>query len=356
MSDYNSSLPIRTEADGDAVVKVGDGATPSQYLGIDASGRVVVKINDGSGNSLTSQASGGQRALDVGINVAGVQIDPRDMRALTSADIVTVEQGTSPWIVKDVAAGAVAGGTAGTFSLLAGGIYNATPLTLTDGQQAALQVDASGKLLVSASVTSSDDHDYGTVGAATLRTAAQLGNATGAAAWDFGASSAQTLRVAALVGNASGLASFGNGATGAQTLRVAANLAVGGADVSGANPVPVTISGATTGTEVLDFAQASAVAASSSSTHSYAVTSTKTLTLQQVVAAGSGKIKVAISMGTTGSEVLKAVLFNSTSSPNVVYTFAAPQQLADTESVKVVITNLDKQAQDLYSTIEGFES
>lgn len=53
-----------------------------------------VNIHDGAGNSLTSQVSGGQRALDVGINVAGVQVDPRQIRALTSADTVTVVQPT----------------------------------------------------------------------------------------------------------------------------------------------------------------------------------------------------------------------------------------------------------------------
>lgn len=35
------------------------------------------KLQDGSGNAITSQVSGSQRPLDVGINVAGVQVDPR---------------------------------------------------------------------------------------------------------------------------------------------------------------------------------------------------------------------------------------------------------------------------------------
>ena len=154
MSDYNSSLPIRTENNGDAAVKVVDGTTPAQALAVDASGRVTVKNADGAGNALTSQASGAQRALDVGINVAGTQIDPRVIRALTSSDVVSVVQSTSPWITKDAADGSVTGGTAGTFSLLAGGIYNSTLPTLTNGQQASLQVDSSGKLLVSAAISS----------------------------------------------------------------------------------------------------------------------------------------------------------------------------------------------------------
>lgn len=57
------------------------------------------KLQDGSGNNITSQVNGSQRALDVGIDVAGVQVDPRAIRALTSSDVVTVDQGTSPWIV-----------------------------------------------------------------------------------------------------------------------------------------------------------------------------------------------------------------------------------------------------------------
>lgn len=52
------------------------------------------KLQDGNGNIVTSQANGAQRALDVGINVAGVQIDPRSIRALTSGgDSVTAAQG-----------------------------------------------------------------------------------------------------------------------------------------------------------------------------------------------------------------------------------------------------------------------
>lgn len=66
---------------------------------LDTNDNIGAFLRDAAGNLLTSQASGGQRALDVGINVAGVQVDPRDIRALTNADVVTAEQGTSPWVV-----------------------------------------------------------------------------------------------------------------------------------------------------------------------------------------------------------------------------------------------------------------
>ncbi len=53
-------------------------------------------FTDSNGNSLTSQTSGAQQALDVGVNVAGVQVDPRQVRPLTSADQVTVASSALP--------------------------------------------------------------------------------------------------------------------------------------------------------------------------------------------------------------------------------------------------------------------
>ena len=58
------------------------------------SGTITAKLQDGGGTNLTSQVNGSQRALDVGIDVSGVQIDPRAIRALTSSDTVTVVQST----------------------------------------------------------------------------------------------------------------------------------------------------------------------------------------------------------------------------------------------------------------------
>lgn len=48
------------------------------------------KLQDGSGTAITSQSSGTQRALDVGVNVGGVQVDPRSIRPLTAQDSVSV--------------------------------------------------------------------------------------------------------------------------------------------------------------------------------------------------------------------------------------------------------------------------
>lgn len=169
------------------------------------SGTWVMRLQDGSGNAITSQVSGAQRALDVGINVAGVQVDPRTRTwNLSSSDVPLVSQGTAAaaaggWPVKltdgtnttavkaastaplatdpaavvvqspngnhataanqateitalqliDNPVGSVAAGTAGTSSYLGGGVYNTALPSLTNGQQAAMQLDASGRHIVS---------------------------------------------------------------------------------------------------------------------------------------------------------------------------------------------------------------
>jgi hypothetical protein len=245
-----------------------------------------------------------------------------------------------------------------------------------------------------------EDHNYGAVGNNTLRTAAQIGNSGGAANFGAGATGAQTLRVEANQG-ASASATNGwfvkltNGtntaavsATGELSVQVTQPLPAGtnnigivnsntrdgsgtaitsgaqgakqaldvelnanGALISSTNPLPVVISNAVPGTEVLDYKAATVISAGASDTHTYTVTTGKTLTLQQIFASASGKIKVEVKIG----GVTKMVLFNSTSSPNVNYVFANPQAVASTVAVALIVSNLDKQAMDLYSTIEGVE-
>lgn len=60
----------------------------------------------------------------------------------------------------DPSAGSVAGGTAGTASLLTGAVFRTALPTLTNGQQVALQVDANGRLLT----TSTGSSTFGTTG------------------------------------------------------------------------------------------------------------------------------------------------------------------------------------------------
>lgn len=90
--EYSLGVSLRFSANGGSV----PAATNANPLRIDPTGTTSqpVKLQDGSGTNITSQASGAQRALDVGIDVAGTQVDPRSIRALTSSDVVTANQGS----------------------------------------------------------------------------------------------------------------------------------------------------------------------------------------------------------------------------------------------------------------------
>lgn len=410
-----STINASRYTSGDQVLLVTDlaGNTNTDlqyYLGaaVSVTNPIMTTISDGT-HSITAAISAYGTA-PTGTEVMGVNA------YITNTP--TVNQGTSPWIVKDLADGSASGGTAGTFSQLAGGIYNSTPPTLTTGQQASLQLDSAGRLLVDAAVTFPYDTNYGTVDATTLRTASQIGNATGAANFNYGtvgaqtlrtasqignatgaadfgagAATAQTLRVTAAnfpttvdtnygtvgastirtasqIGNATGAADFGAGATDAQTLRVTANqgtpntaanawpitITSGGAANSAANPVYVSVD-TVPGTTVDDFKQAVAIAVNASDNHLYTVPAGKNFYFDQVIAAASGLAKMLIAVETgvgTGIFTTICVQFNSTADASMDVTFASPIIVATGVRVEVTMTNLDKGAQDLYSTICGY--
>lgn len=323
------------------------------------------------------------------------------------------------WLqVVQPANGPAAPGTASAYSVLAGGIYNSTPETLTNGQQSALQLTSTGALIVSASLsydtnwgtvgantlrvaaeignatgaanfnygaingqslqtaaqlgnaTGAIDYNFGTVDAQTIRTAAQVGNATGAADFNYGTVGAQTLRVAAQIGNATGAADFGAGATDAQTLRVTSNqgtpntaanawptyITSGGTANSPTNPLYVSVDTAA-GTTVDDFLDSSSVASGASSTHNYTAGGTTAFYFDQVIitSAGLAKAVVAVETGVaTGIFTTKFVQFNSTANPNMDVTLATAIVVPTGVRVQVVVTNLDKGSTDLYSTISGY--
>lgn len=393
MSDSNSALPVRTQNNGDVVAKIGDGTTSSQFLAIDATGRVTIKLDDGNGNAITSQVSGAQRALDVGINVAGVQIDPRSIRALTATDVVTAQQGTSPWVTKDQSDGPVTPGTVASFSQLMGGQFNSTLPTLTTGQQAAIQVDSSGRILIGAGTA--------TIGAVTQGTtpwvenlsqvggsAIALGQTTMSASLPVTIASNQTAlstkdaadgpvaagtaaansllgglvfntaaptvtngQQVALQGDSSGnlKVNLATPIPAGTNLIGGTNLFIGGTVASGTNPVPVSISTTTPGTAVQNYATTAAVAPAASTTLTYTVATGHTFNLQSIFASASGKIKVVVQIGAT--TIFAA--FNSTANPNISIPVVTAPLIAAAGTVNVIITNLDLVAQDVYATVEG---
>ena len=63
MADYNSSLPIRTEADGDVVAAIVDKVTPANSWDIDANGAGLVSMVDAAGNQIVIDSNGNLSTL-----------------------------------------------------------------------------------------------------------------------------------------------------------------------------------------------------------------------------------------------------------------------------------------------------
>lgn len=123
------------------------------------------------------------------------------------------------------------------------------------------------------------------------------------------------------------------------------------------NPLPVTLVDSE-GTEVNDYNASSATAAAASANHDYTVTALKTLKASQISCSASGRAKFQVQVEDgVASDVFetKFVKFNSTANPNCDFDVKELISVAAGVRVRVVKTNLDNQAQDLYSTISGHE-
>lgn len=318
MSDYNSELPIRSQLPSqvnpdDVIVKIGDATNPTtQLTAVDTNGSLSSIIKDASGNAVTTELNGSHRALDV----------------------MTQNSGSAT------------GGTAANFSGLAGGIHNSTPPTLTNGQQVSLQLDSAGRLLVDATSTLPYDTNYGTVGANTLRTAAQIGNATGAADFGAGATTAQTLRTTSNQGTP-------NTATNAWPTY----LTTGGTANSPANPIFVSSSDVA-GNSIDNYQTTVALAKGGSTNQDYTVSAGKTFYTLQIWATASGKIKVVVQYETAAASGIFNTFwvgFNSTPDPQVLIPVPTRKTQVTGARIRITITNDDNAAMDVYSTLSGTE-
>lgn len=373
MSDINSGLPFRTQLPSqvnydDVIVKVGDATNPAtQQLGIDVAGKVTTKLNDGAGTAITSQTVGSQQALDViaaqgaaaathagywwtrltdgtsdahltpastaaavGDAALVVALSPNSPLPAGTNIIGKVSQDTSPWITKDQADGSATGGTAGLFSILTGGLYNSTLPTLTTGQQAAIQLDSSGRVIIRP-LTATD-----------VVTSNQGAPNTTGNAWPTKITDGtNTAAVKA-----------------ASTAPVAADPALVVAISPNSLPLPVTISVDNPGTEIDAYNTVAAVVANATSNHDYTVTAGKTLLLTQIEASASGKMKIEVQIESgvaTGTFATRFVQFNSTSNPNLSIKVGPVISVAAGVRVRIIRTNKDLLAQDVYSTIMGQE-
>ena len=363
MADFNSELPVKTVTNGDVAVKLVDGSTVSQALAVDSSGNASVNIGKVVGTAAdvnNGSTSAGTLRVTISNDSTGL------VKLATGANTVgTVNLGTTAGgagqlsldATESATQGTVAAGTAATKSQLGGAVYNSTPITLTNGQGAALQSDASGYLKVSLAA------DPATPLAENMTqvagTAVDVNN---------GAVSAGTLRVT-LANNSTGQVTLATGANtiGALTANQSVNVAqIGGAALAegqttmsasipvvlASNQSTINVALASAGTLVTNYATASAVAAAATTTNSYTVTSGKTFTSCKFLATASGRLKAVVSL----NAVNKYVAFSSTANPNIVIDLGFNgATCAATQIVLITLTNLDSSSMDIYSTTIGTE-
>lgn len=123
------------------------------------------------------------------------------------------------------------------------------------------------------------------------------------------------------------------------------------------NPLPVTLVDSE-GSEINDYNASSGTVAAATANHDYTVTALKTLKAAQISCSASGKAKFQVMVETgvaTGIFTTKFVKFNSTANPNCDFDIKELITVAAGVKIRVAKTNLDNQAQDLYSTISGHE-
>jgi hypothetical protein len=198
----------------------------------------------------------------------------------------------------------------------------ATSLVDTDGDYAPLQVDSIGRLKTAADVTLANlEHAEDTA-----HTTGDIGIMPLAVRNDTGA---------VLAGTDGDYIPLSTNKTGA---------------------LRVTITDPTeSATEVKDYQTSASVAVGATANHDYTVTVSTTLVLNRVWASASGRIKLEIILDPAGTPDPVLTGFNSTANPNIDVDVEGDVEVAAGVVVRIAITNLDEDAQDVYSTLFGDE-
>lgn len=124
-----------------------------------------------------------------------------------------------------------------------------------------------------------------------------------------------------------------------------------GVAFSAANPLPVVIASDAEGDEICDYKTTASVASDATVNHDYTVTAAKTFLGEEAWASASGEIKVELLV----NGAVKFVGFSSASNKNVRIPLKKILKGQATEAIRIAITNLENQAQDVYSTLLGLE-
>lgn len=110
------------------------------------------------------------------------------------------------------------------------------------------------------------------------------------------------------------------------------------------------------GEEIQNYDTSSAIAADATDNHDYTVAGT-TFLLKSIIFAASGAMKIELQTGPVASLTTKAVAFTSASSPTGQLFFDPPIEVPSTSTgtIRIIRRNDDNQAQDVYSTIIGYD-
>ena len=123
------------------------------------------------------------------------------------------------------------------------------------------------------------------------------------------------------------------------------------------NPLPVSFE-ESEGDEITDFDQSSSVAKDASVNHDYTVSASRTLIVDDILCSASGKARFEVQVESgvgTGVFNTIAVVFNSTANPNAPIQTTKKIKVGAGVIIRIIKTNRDNQAQDLYTTIFGVE-
>lgn len=295
MADFDSSLPVRTENPGDVIVKVSDATVPAQQLTVNADGSVNITDN------------GGSITVDGTVAVTATDLDIRDLDS--AQDSVEVLQASHDNLNANaniqVGNADVANGNPVPVSDAGGSLtVDATDLDIRDLAFATDSVDVSGSA-VTATVTATD-LDIRDLDAAQDNVAIS---------------------------------------DGTDTLAINADGSI--------NVVPQE----DPGTERVNYDTTAAVAGGASDNHDFLFTNGGRL--YQVWASASGKLKAEVQIETgSATNTFNTVIvgFNSTADANIPMTLAKYASIPTGARVRVIRTNRDNQAQDVYSTIVGVEN
>lgn len=348
MADFDSSLPIRSEADVDERVqtKIVDSANPdTQQTTVDTSGNLFTKVHGddpGSVNRTLRMSEQGHISID-GVYDVTNNTDPSNVgivghtRAATPGDAGQAQRLTAgPPTSSAITPANVTALDVNAFNLAYDSVGD--EWTRIESTGSSLNVNVTGGSFdaeldgIYDGGTNTDPDNVGLI--------AHVRNATLN-------DTHQTERLTSVTDS---------GGT-VKALDVAIHDA-SGEDINSGNPLPVTVVTGVGGDRVHDFKKAIGVAKDATDNHDYIVTAGKTLSIYQVLASASGKTKVELLIEDgpgAGTYTPCIVEFNSTATPNTGYTLPTPIQVAAGVNVRIAMTNRDNQSQDLYSTIIGIE-